>query len=83
VSASCRTVDPAGGVHSDCERTLFAVWSRSRARGLLSFRCPVSVFVGGRRVPGEPAAVVLHDRAQAVLECGGYVPPHTTFLFPP
>jgi hypothetical protein len=91
VSAACRavarTLDPAGVVDSDRELTLgalFAVWGErlSRTR-LLSFRCPVSVFVGGRRVTGDPAAVVLRDRAQVVLECGGYIPPHTTFLFPP
>lgn len=62
---------------------LFRVWGRRLTRSaLLSFRERVSVFVGGRRWPGEPAAVPLTKHAQIVLEVGGYVAPHPSYLFP-
>ena len=57
--------------------------SPSDRRRLLSFRGPVAVFVDGRRIQGDPGAVELHPGAQIVLEVGGYVPPHRTYLFPP
>jgi hypothetical protein len=62
---------------------LFAVWGRRlSATRLLSFPGRVSVFVGGRRVTGDPRNVVLTRHAQIVLEVGGYVAPHPTYLFP-
>jgi hypothetical protein len=86
--AGTRTLDPWGVVHFDRAGLrlgdLFAVWGQPLGRGrMLSFRGPVSVFVGGRRVAGDPAGVRLRDGAQIVVESGGYVPPHPSFRFPP
>jgi hypothetical protein len=62
---------------------LFRVWGRRLQRSaLLSFRRRVSVFVGGRRWQGEPEAVPLTKHAEIVLEVGGYVAPHPSYLFP-
>jgi hypothetical protein len=92
VAADCRagtrTLDPSGVVHFDREGLrlgdLFAVWGQPLGRArMLSFRGPVSVFVGGRRVTADPGDVPLRDGAQIVVESGGYVPPHPSFRFPP
>ena len=62
---------------------LFTVWGRRLDRaGLLSFHGRVSAFVGGGRVLGDPRRIVLTRHAQIVLEVGGYVAPHPTYLFP-
>jgi hypothetical protein len=63
-------------------RDLFAVWGESLGRDrMLSYRGPVTVFVGGERA--DRLDVPLRDHAQIVVELGGYVPPHRSFLFPP
>jgi hypothetical protein len=49
---------------------------------LLSFRGRVAVFVGGRRVLRNPGSVRLTRHAEIVLEVGGYVAPHPSYLFP-
>jgi hypothetical protein len=41
------------------------------------------VYVDGVRRHGDPRALRLGPGAEIVLEVGGYVPPHHTFLFPP
>jgi len=86
--AGARTLDPAGGI--DFDRTdltlgdLFEIWGEPLGpRRMASFRGPVSAFVAGRRVTGDPAAIPLRDGAQIVLEVGGHIPPHRSFLFPP
>jgi hypothetical protein len=64
---------------------LFRIWGRRLgAHALLSFRSPspVRAYAAGRRVAGRPADLRLTPGAQIVLELGGYVPPHPTFLFP-
>jgi hypothetical protein len=62
---------------------LFRVWGRRCSRsGLLSFRGPVAVFVHGKRWPGKPESVPLTKHAQIVIEVGGYVAPHPSYLFP-
>jgi hypothetical protein len=62
---------------------LFAVWGRRLGPArLLSFPGRVSVFVGGRRRFGDPSRIVLTRHAQIVLEVGGYVAPHPSYLFP-
>ena len=86
--AGTRTLDPSGVVHFDREdlrlRDLFAVWGQPLGHArMLSFRGPVSVFVGGRRVTGDPSRIPLRDGAQIVVESGGYIPPHPSFRFPP
>jgi hypothetical protein len=62
---------------------LFRVWGRRLSpSALLSFRGRVSVFVAGRRWLRDPRAVPLTKHAQIVLEVGGYVAPHPSYLFP-
>jgi hypothetical protein len=62
---------------------LFRVWGRRvDGRHLLSFRGRVSLFVGGKRQTGDPRRLVLTRHAQIVLEVGGYVAPHPSYLFP-
>ena len=56
--------------------------SGSGRRRLLSFAGPVSVFVDGRRRLGDPRSLVLTRHAEIVLEVGGYVTPHSSYLFP-
>jgi hypothetical protein len=62
---------------------LFRVWGgRFDSTHLLSFRGRVSLFVGGRRRSGDPRMLVLTRHAQIVIEVGGYVAPHPSYLFP-
>jgi hypothetical protein len=91
VSARCRaavwTLDPSGIVDYRGGGTLgrlFRVWGQPLGPGrLASFRGPVSVFVDGIRRRGDPRTLRLRPGAEIVLEVGGYVPPHRSFLFPP
>jgi hypothetical protein len=92
VAARCRaevgTLEPTGVLELDGEGLrlgdLFRVWREPLGpRRLLSFRGPVSVYVAGRRVEGDPRDVPLADEDQVVVEIGGYVPPHRRYLFPP
>jgi hypothetical protein len=85
--ARVRTLDPTGVLHFDrgdlTLADLFAVWGRRLGpNGLLDFGGRVSAFVAGRRVTGPPGAIRLRDHAQIVVEVGGYIPPHATYLFP-
>jgi hypothetical protein len=81
-----RTLEPTGVVFAARTATLgdlFRVWGRQLGRQrLLSFRGAVRVFAGGHRVAGDPRAVRLLPRRQIVVELGGYVPPHPSYLFP-
>jgi hypothetical protein len=82
-----RTTAPTGVVHVARRGLtlgdLFRVWGRRlSASRLLSFPGKVSVFVAGRRWHGEPGAVPLTKHAQIVVETGGYVAPHPSYLFP-
>jgi hypothetical protein len=40
------------------------------------------VFVGGRPFAGDPRRVPLTRHAQIVVEVGGHVAPHPSYLFP-
>jgi hypothetical protein len=61
---------------------LFRVWGRRLSSSrLLSFHGTVSVFLDGRRWRGEPGAVPLTKHAQIVVETGGYVAPHPSYVF--
>jgi hypothetical protein len=90
VSARCRagawTLDPSGIVGYAGPTKLgriFRVWGQALGpRRLASFRGPVSVYVGGVRRRGDPRSLLLRADAEIVLEIGGYVPPHRSFLFP-
>ncbi len=83
-----RTTDPTGLIRvAHGRRTtlgdLFAIWGRPLgARRLLGFHGEVRVYLGGRRMLGDPRAVPLTRHAEIVLEVGGYVPPHRAYLFP-
>lgn len=64
---------------------LLRVWGQALGtRRLLSFATTTAVraFVDGRERHGNPRSIRLTPRAQIVLEIGGYVPPHTSYLFP-
>jgi hypothetical protein len=67
---------------------LFRAWGEPLSpRTLAGFPAPggtsVAAFVDGRRVAGPPGNVPLTHHAEIVLEVGPYVPPHTTYTFPP
>jgi hypothetical protein len=80
------TTEPTGVVHVRGRRRLgdlFRVWGRLLGpRRLLSFAGRVSVFVGGRPFAGDPRRVPLTRHAQIVVEVGGHVAPHPSYLFP-
>ena len=84
-----RTREPTGVVEIERGASLtlgqlFAVWgqplSRTRLAGFTS-RAPVLAFVDGRRWQRDPREIPLRPHAEIVLELGGYVPPHSSFLF--
>ena len=67
---------------------LFRAWGEPLSAGrVASFVAPgggrVAVFVGGRRWSGAPGGVPLAPHAEIVLEVGPYVPPHSSYTFPP
>lgn len=90
-SYALRTSEPTGVVElSQSARVtlgqLFQLWGQPlSSRRLAGFRAirgeRVQVFVAGRRWPGDPRAIPLTRHAQIVLELGGYVPPHSLYLF--
>lgn len=62
---------------------LFRVWGMRLGRDrLLTFSGRVRAFVGGREIGGDPRRITLRPHCQIVLEVGGYVPPHPSYLFP-
>jgi hypothetical protein len=91
VRASCRarvwTLDPSGVVDFEGRMTLgrfFRAWGQPLGPDrLVSFRGSVSTFVDGIRRDRDPRTLRLEPGAEIVLEVGGYVPPHRSFLFPP
>jgi hypothetical protein len=80
------TRDPTGVVHFDRPARLgmlFAIWGRRlTSNRLLGFNGRVRLYVNGVRRRGDPRALVLRPRDEIVLEVGGYVPPHPSYLFP-
>ena len=63
---------------------LFAVWGqRLSADRIAGFRGPVHAWVGGCPWTGSVGSIPLARHAEIVLEVGGYVPPHRSFIFPP
>ena len=63
---------------------LFRSWGQPlSADRLASFQGRVRVYVGGRPRAGPAAAVPLRPHAEIVLEVGPYVPPHSSYNFPP
>jgi hypothetical protein len=67
---------------------LFRSWGEPLStRRVASFAAPragqVAVFVGGGRWSGAPGRVPLARHAEIVVEVGPYVPPHSSYTFPP
>ncbi len=64
---------------------LFRAWGEPLSRKrVASFRGNrLRVFIDGRRWLGSPRALRLRRHAEIVLEVGPYVPPHSSFAFPP
>ncbi|HVN60205.1 MAG TPA: hypothetical protein VMT59_03015 [Gaiellaceae bacterium] len=88
-SYALRTREPTGVVEIERGASLtlgqlFEVWgqplSKNRLVGFVS-HAPILAFVGGRRFTGDPRAIPLRPHDEIVLELGGYVPPHASFLF--
>ncbi len=84
-----RTTTPTGivrvGARTATVGQLFGIWGQTLGpKRLLSFatRSGVRTFVNGRERRGNPRSIPLTPRAQVVLEIGGYVPPHVSYLFP-
>jgi hypothetical protein len=64
---------------------LFRIWGQQLGEHrLLSFRSlsGIRAFVGGVERSGDARTIRLTPHAQVVLEIGGYVPPHSSYLFP-
>jgi hypothetical protein len=87
-----RTRQPTGVFEVEAGRSLtlgdlFAVWGRPLSRSRLAgYRARpgdrIRAWVGGCPWKGSLRAIPLRRHAQIVLEGGGFVPPHATFLFP-
>jgi hypothetical protein len=85
-----RTREPTGVVEVATQRPvtvgdLFRVWGQPLGpRRLAGFRSNrhVLTFVNGKRVLGDPRAIPLRRHDEIVLEIGGYIPPHRSYLFP-
>ena len=85
-----RTREPTGVLEVDTGgRTktlgqLFAIWGQPLSpTRMAGFNGRPRAYVNGRRRQHDPRAIPLRRHAQIVLEVGGYVPPHRTYLFPP
>ena len=88
-----RTTDPTGMIEVERGRRLtlgqfFAAWGQPLGpRRLLGFTATgadrVTVYVNGRRWPGDPRALPLTRHAALLMELGGYVPPRLEYGFPP
>jgi len=87
------TLEPTGVVQVRPESRLrladlFRAWGQPlSSRRLSSFTAPagtkVAVFVNGERWRHSAASVPLAAHSEIVLEVGPYVPPHTSYTFPP
>ena len=61
---------------------LFTVWGQPLSgHRIASFHGAVAAWVGGKRWHGDVRAIPLRRHSEIVIEVGGYVPPHTFFLF--
>jgi hypothetical protein len=87
-SYAVRTRTPTGVVESlpSAHATLadlFAVWGQPLSpRRLAGFAGTVRAWVAGCPWPGDVRRIPLSRHAEIVVEVGGYVPPHSFFLFP-
>jgi hypothetical protein len=86
---SLHTTAPTGVVSVSARvatlQDLFDIWGQQLGRRqLLSFhsKTRVRAFVAGVERHGDPRTIRLTPHAQIVLEVGGFVPPHPSYLFP-
>jgi hypothetical protein len=85
-----RTLEPTGVIEVASTRPLrlgdfFHVWGQPLGpRRLAGFRSSRALlaFVNGRRYRGDARGIPLRRHDEIVLEIGGYVPPHASYLFP-
>ena len=85
-----RTREPTGVIEAASARPLrlgdvFRVWGQPLSpRRLAGFRTAqhVLAFVNCRRYLGDPRTIALRRHDEIVLEIGGYVSPHRSYLFP-
>lgn len=84
-----RTREPTGVVEAAAAGLrlgdLFRVWGQPLSpRRLAGFRSakPLLAFVNGKRFHGDPRAIPLRRHDEIVLEIGGYIRPHSSYLFP-
>jgi hypothetical protein len=84
-----RTREPTGVIETASAQPrlgdVFRVWGQPLSpRRLAGFRTAqrLLAFVNGRRYLGDPRTIQLRRHDEIVLEIGGYVPPHTSYLFP-
>jgi len=62
---------------------LFRIWGQPLGpHRLLSFRGTTIAFLDGRRWQRDPRDIWIAPYSQIVLEIGGYVAPHPSYLFP-
>jgi hypothetical protein len=84
-----RTVEPTGVVELDPRLRptlgeLFALWGQPlSARRLLSFSGRVRAYVAGKPWRESPRDIPLRRHSQIVLQVGGFIPPHRSYLFGP
>ncbi len=83
------TADPSGVLAAQRGRRItlgevFDLWGQPLTRNdVAGFRGPLTVYVGTRRRPGDPRAIVLSRHERIVLELATRIPPHRTYVFPP
>lgn len=85
-----RTRDPTGVIDVATRRAVrlgdvFRIWGQALApRRIAGFRSsrPLLAFVNGKPYAGDPRSIPLRRHDEIVLEIGGYVPPHSSYLFP-
>jgi hypothetical protein len=87
-SYAARTESPTGVIESLAGAKLtvadlFAIWGQPLSHeGFAGFRGAVHAWVGGCPWSGSVRSIPLAEHAEIVLEVGGYIPPHRSFLFP-
>jgi hypothetical protein len=77
-------VDVARGLHLTLG-DLFRVWGQplgTHRLGSFTSRRPVRAYLGGRAVRSAASSIPLTRGEEIVVELGGYVAPHRSFLFP-